>query len=59
MVVKISSGKAYVRGYDISLESSSLIDVPKPRDIKTIDSALVPYQMGTIFKVNHLSLIHI
>ena len=55
MVVKVSSGKAYVRGYDISLESSSLIDVPKPRDIKTIDSALVPYQMGTIFKVNHVS----
>ena len=51
MVVKVSSGKAYVRGYDISLESSSLIDVAKPRDVKTIDSALVPYQM--------LSLIHI
>ena len=55
MVVKVSSGNAYVRGYDISLESSSLIDVPKPRDVKTIESALVPYQMGTVFKVNHAS----
>ena len=55
MCVRVSSGKAYVRGYDVSLESSSLLDVEKPRDKKTVDSSLVPYQMGTVFKVNHVS----
>ena len=53
--MRVSSGKAYVRGYDVSLESSTLLDVDKPRDKKTVDSSLVPYQMGTVFKVNHVS----
>ena len=55
LCVKVSSGKAYVKGYDIELESSQLIDNVKPRDKQIVDSALVPYQMGTIFKVNHVA----
>ena len=55
MCVKVSSGKAYVKGYDISLDSSTILDVQKPRDVQEVDSALIPYQMGTIFKVNHAS----
>ena len=55
MCVKVSSGKAYVQGYDIELDSSTLIDVDKPRDKQIVENALVPYQMGTIFKVNHVS----
>ena len=55
LCVKVSSGKAYVKGYDIELESSQLIDAPKPRVKQLVDSALVPYQMGTIFKVNHVA----
>ena len=55
MCVRVSSGKAYVRGYDVSLESSTILDVDKPRDKRTVDSSLVPYQMGTVFKVNHVS----
>ena len=54
MCVKVSSGKAYVKGYDVSLDSSKTIDVIKPRDKQVVDSALVPYQMGTIFKVNNV-----
>ena len=54
MCVKVSSGKAYVQGYDVSLDSSSVIDVQKPRDKQVVDSALVPYEMGTIFKVNNV-----
>ena len=54
MCVKVSSGKAYVKGYDVSLDSSSVIDVQKPRDKQVVDSALVPYEMGTIFKVNNV-----
>ena len=54
MCVKVSSGKAYVKGYDVSLESSSVIDVQKPRDTQEVEAALVPYEMGTIFKVNNV-----
>ena len=52
MCVKVSAGKAYVRGYDITLSGVSMIDVAKPRDKQTVDSSLVPYQMGTILRVN-------
>ena len=54
MCVKVSAGKAYVKGYDITLGGVSMIDVPKPRDKQTVDSSLVPYQMGTILRVNNV-----
>ena len=54
MCVKVSSGKAYVKGYDVALVSSKTIDVIKPRDKQVVDSALIPYQMGTNFKVNNV-----
>ena len=53
MCVKVSAGTAYVKGYDIDLGGSTILDVDKPRDKQTVDSSLVPYQMGTILRVNH------
>ena len=53
MCVKVSPGKAYVKGYDIDLGGTSIIDVNKPRDKQTVGSSLVPYQMGTILRVNN------
>ena len=53
MCVKVSAGKAYVKGYDVTLSGVSMIDVAKPRDKQTVDSSLVPYQMGTILRVNN------
>ena len=32
MAVKVSAGKAYVKGYDIETNGTSIIDVAKPRD---------------------------
>ena len=54
MCVKVSAGKAYVKGYDINLGGTSIIDVEKPRDKQTVGSSLVPYQMGTILRVNNV-----
>ena len=54
MCVKVSPGKAYVKGYDIDLSGTSIIDVDKPRDKQTVSSSLVPYQMGTILRVNNV-----
>ncbi len=54
MCVKISAGKAYVKGYDIELTGTNIIDVDKPRDKQTVDASLVPYQMGTILRVNNV-----
>ena len=39
MVMQISPGKAYVKGYKIERISTSFIDVPKPRTTKTIEGS--------------------
>ena len=32
-----------------------MLDVEKPRDIKTVDTALVPFEMGSVIKVNNVT----
>ena len=54
MCVKISAGTAYVKGFDVDIDGTVVLDVDKPRDKKEVPSALVPYQMGTILKVNNV-----
>jgi len=54
MAVKVSSGKAYVRGYDTYKPGTTVIDVDKPRDIKKIEGALVPLELGNKIKVNNV-----
>ena len=55
MCVKISPGKAYVRGYDVEKISTTIIDVEKPRDTKSVDNSNIPFEMGNILRVNNVS----
>ena len=55
MCLKISPGKAYVKGYDIEKISTTIIDVDKPRDTARVDNVNVPFEMGNIIKVNTVS----
>ena len=55
MCVKVSPGKAYVRGYDIDKGGTTVLDVDKPRDKRGIDNALVPFEMGSLIKVNSVT----
>ena len=52
-ILKVSPGKAYVRGYDISVPSTVNIDAPKPRTTATVGEASVPFEMGSQFVVNN------
>ena len=54
MCVKLSPGKAYVRGFDVTLPGTTVIDVDKPRDTKTIKTASVPFRMGSMLKVDNV-----
>ena len=54
MCLKVSPGKAYVRGYDVEAANTTIIDVAKPRDKESIDSALVPFTLGGLVKVNRV-----
>jgi hypothetical protein len=55
MCLKISPGKAYVRGYDVEKISTTIIDVDKPRDTARVDNVNVPFEMGNILRVNTVS----
>ena len=54
MVVQISPGKAYVKGYAIDKISTNFIDVTKPRTTKTIEQEAVTYQTGDPLFVNNI-----
>ena len=56
MGVSISPGKAYVRGYDVHTKRNRVVDVEKPRDKKKLTAASVPFEMGTLFRVNNCLL---
>ena len=54
MCVKVSAGTAYVKGYDVDIDGTQVLDVDKPRDKREVPASLIPYQMGTIIKVNNV-----
>ena len=49
---KFSPGRAFVRGYDIDVASTTFIDVPKPRTTKTIEDQSIIYNTGPTLRVN-------
>ena len=55
MCLRVSAGKAYVRGYDVEKVGSTIIDVEKPRDVGIRSDVSVNFNMGSILKVNTVS----
>jgi len=55
MCIKISPGKCYVKGYDVTTTGTTILDVDKPRDKETISGANVPFEMGNLLRVNNVS----
>ena len=53
MCVKLSPGKAYVKGYDVDKGGTTVVDVAKPRDKRDIDSANVEFKMGNKLRLNN------
>ena len=54
MCVKLSPGKAYVRGFDVYLPGTTVLDVDKPRDIKSVGASSIPFSLGSNVKVNNV-----
>ena len=53
--VKLSPGKAYVKGYDIEKTGIEIIDVEKPRTTETVSTANIPFEMGNLLRVNNVT----
>ena len=54
MVMQISPGKAYVKGYSIEKIATGFIDVPKPRTTKAVEQEAVSYTTGDPLFVNNV-----
>jgi len=54
MCVKLSPGRAYVRGFDVYLPGTTVLDIEKPRDVKKVNAASIPFNMGSLLKVNNV-----
>ena len=55
MCLKISPGKAYVRGYDVEKVGTTIIDVDKPRDTEEVTNVSVPFEMGHLVRINNVT----
>ena len=54
MSLMVSPGKAYVHGYDVETTGTTILDVQKPRDVREVVNANVPFRMGNILRVNNV-----
>ena len=48
---QISPGKVYLQGYPITRDSQTYLDLPKPRDYKSLENNIIPFELGNIVKV--------
>ena len=52
--LQVSSGKAYIRGYEVDKISSSSIDVLKPRTTKLEENVSVPVRIGKSMEITNI-----
>lgn len=52
LCTKISSGTAYVKGYSTRNETTTVIDVEKPRTTESSQRVVVPFEMGNLLRIN-------
>ena len=52
--LKISAGKAYIYGYDVSTDGPTTIDFLKPRETQKVENKAFPFEMGNKFVVNNV-----
>ncbi len=52
LCLTVGPGKAYVNGYDIDVTGSRIIDIQKPRNTQTVQNSLIPFDLGSVLRVN-------
>ncbi len=54
LTLQVSSGKAYVRGYEVEKISTTSLDVLKPRTTKLVENQSVPIRIGNSIQVTNI-----
>ena len=53
--LKVGPGLAYVKGFDVEKNGTTIIDVNKPRETKEVKTSAVDFEMGNLVKINHVT----
>ena len=54
LAIKVSPGKAYIKGFDVEKPVTSILDIEKPRDTVNVENSSVPFRMGNLIRVNNV-----
>lgn len=55
MTLQVSSGKSYVRGYELETTAPSFLDIRKPRNFETVSTSSALVELGNYVKVNKVT----
>ena len=51
---QVSSGKAYVKGYEVNIQKTEFVDFEKPRTVKKIENQAINYHTGASLRLNRV-----
>lgn len=54
MAIEVSPGKAYVRGYQIETLQPTFVDVVKPREYRSFQNSIIPFELGVYFDIQNI-----
>ena len=52
--VQISPGRVYLQGYPIVRDAPVYLDLPKPREYKSLQNNIVPFELGNTIQVSNV-----
>ena len=53
-IYRVSPGKAYVKGYEVDIRNTTLLDIPKPRTTRLIENQAINFGFGPTITVNNV-----
>ena len=54
LAVKVSPGKAYVKGFEVEKIGTTIIDVPKARNFETVNAESTAYDIGNFVTITNV-----
>ena len=54
LALKVSTGKAYIRGHEVEKHSPSILDIQKARNFNTVNAGVTTAQLGNFVNVSNI-----
>ena len=54
LALKVSPGKAYIRGFEIEKIRNTFVDIPKARDFNSVNSGVTNYDVGNFLQISNV-----